>query len=225
VHADTHTASKRWQLKPAGIFTPLRTATLDHATKPVIDRRLATRLAAAALSPLLIGACDPGLFAGPAATTNPKPEAGEDSPVRYARGSATIRLTVDGSVTMLDRLAGARLTAQYDPVGGIGQAEWSDSAASRSLTVLASGSPNDAWAGKRATLWIEDYAGPMALYADGSACAIQLAELSVSALSGRAECRGLRWLNAYDAETDPANAKPLPDRPAFDALIAFEALP
>lgn len=170
----------------------------------------------------LLSGCDPETIVGVPQT----PEGQETSPVEFTRGTATIRITSDQpAFALLDRLGNNTFLARYDPFDGGAQAEWAGSDDDWLLTVLANAAPNDAWAGQQATLWIDSYSEEPPLYADGSPCVIQLTELSASGLAGTADCQGLRWLNGYEAHTDPENARPLPNRPPFDAAITFEARP
>ena len=72
---------------------------------------------------------------------------------------------------------------------------------------------------------IEGYETDPPLYADGTACVITITEVSAARLKGHAECHGLRWLNGYDAQTNPGEASPIPDMAPFDLSVTFEARP
>ena len=126
----------------------------------------------------------------------------------------------------LDKIGDITFLASFDPAcPGGAQAEWMDSTDWWHLTVLSSFGPNDAFAGQWATLWLEAYENEPPLYADGHPCVITITNISPAGLVGQAVCQHLRWLNDYEAEANPDEAKPIPNMPAFDVSISFEARP
>jgi hypothetical protein len=163
-------------------------------------------------SPPPVEACDPSA---------------NSSPTEFRTGTATLDFTTgDKKTATLDHLGNTTFLARFDPAcPGGAQAEWTDSADHWLLTVLANMGPNEAFSGQQATMSIEGYETDPPLYADGSACAITITEVSTARLKGHAECHGLRWLNDYDAQMNPGGARPIPNLAPFDLSVTFEAQP
>ena len=152
---------------------------------------------------------------------------GKSSPTSFRRGTALLDFTTGvRQQARLDRIGDVTFLASFDPAcPGGAQAEWTDSSDHWHLTVLSSFGPNDAFSGQWATLWLEANENDPPLYADGHPCVITITNISAAGLVGQAVCQHLRWLNDYEALSNPDEAKPIPNMPAFDVSISFEARP
>jgi hypothetical protein len=150
---------------------------------------------------------------------------GELPSTDFTSGTATFEGDSGRIEATLSLTANGTFLPSYLPSCPAGaQGEWASASDEWHLTVLSNTGPNDAFDGQWATLWIERYGPEPPLHADGAPCAITITEVSPAGLVGHAECAGMRWLNEYEAETDP-DASPLPDYEPFDLSITFEARP
>lgn len=153
-------------------------------------------------------------------------QSGNAQPVAFAHGQAVVVLGTGNRVT-LDRMGDATISPRFEPSCPAGaQSAWTDASGAWLLTVMANvvPAPGAEQAFGYATLeWYPGTDPP--LFADASACPATITEIDARGLVGHIECRGLRWLNGYDAQTRPGLATPLPQFAAFDASITFEARP
>jgi hypothetical protein len=58
---------------------------------------------------------------------------------------------------------------------------------------------------------------------DPTRCVTTANVVSPTAVSGSAICRGLRWADFFSSYSGIGLPKPIPDQPAFDAEVTFEA--
>lgn len=125
----------------------------------------------------------------------------------------------------LGQLGSSTLFPVFMPGGCSGQAEWIDSSDNWGISVMANADFDTGAPLGSGSISISRYGHEPPLEADTSGCAVTVTEVSAAGLVGRAECKGLRWLNGYDAATRPEAVSPLPEFPAFDATVTFEARP
>jgi hypothetical protein len=144
--------------------------------------------------------------------------------VEYRVGEA--RLTVGRQTFDLRELTSDNFSAAFEAAcPARAQAEWID--ASKSWSVLLIVSRGDVAAGGWTTSSLEfnHLAVEPPLTSPGTNCDIRVLEASERGFRGELACRGLRWLNAYDAAVDPTAAQPVDGLPPFNANVDFQARP
>jgi hypothetical protein len=134
----------------------------------------------------------------------PSPEA------TFTKGSAVV--TIDGTVTTLDRLAGNGLI--YKDIGA--DVGWTDGSGNYLHLSGAGG------LGFPGFLSIDRIADGRHLGADPTACRPKIDKSDATGISGSATCKGLHWI---DMLNNFGGFAPTPTGPTFDAEITFEATP